>query len=137
MPDQISRLQLVQQENDKTFGSNYARENPQLVTAVLIAASSDWAASRLAVAIERVAEALLVEEEERIVSAARSCGRGRDRRYERTPLHSNTSSARPSNGSGTVMPSALAALRLRNISTFVPCWTGSSPGFSPLRMRPV
>jgi hypothetical protein len=28
------------------------------------AASSDWTASRLAVAIERVAEALLVEEEE-------------------------------------------------------------------------
>src|SRR5262249_14394885 len=32
-----------------------------------------------------------------------------------------TSSARPSNGSGTLMPSALAALRLRNISTFVDC----------------
>ena len=34
------------------------------------AASSDWAASRLGVAIERVAEALLVEEEaQRIVPA--------------------------------------------------------------------
>jgi hypothetical protein len=39
--------------------------------AVMNAASSDWAASRLGVAIERVAEALLVEDEEtqRIVPA--------------------------------------------------------------------
>jgi hypothetical protein len=37
--------------------------NPQLVVAVVQAASSDWAATRIAVAIERVAEALLVEEE--------------------------------------------------------------------------
>src|SRR5262249_42436848 len=51
--------------------------------------------------------------------------------------HSITSSARPSNGSGTVMPSALAVLRFRNISTFVDCCTGSSPGLSPLRMRAV
>jgi hypothetical protein len=35
----------------------------QLVIAVMNAASSDWAAARLGVAIERVAEALLVEEE--------------------------------------------------------------------------
>src|SRR5215813_249085 len=51
--------------------------------------------------------------------------------------HSITSSARPISGSGTVRPSALAVLRLRISSTFVDCTTGRSPGFSPLRMRPV
>ena len=35
--------------------------------------------------------------------------------------YSITSSARPSSGSGTAMPTALAALKLRNISTLVPC----------------
>jgi hypothetical protein len=37
--------------------------HPELVIAVMNAASSDWAAARLGVAIERVADALLVEEE--------------------------------------------------------------------------
>src|SRR6516165_7611590 len=59
-----------------------------------------------------------------------------EQRDERAALHhSINSSARPDRGSGTVMPSALAVLRFRNISTFVDCWTGSSPGFSPLRIR--
>ena len=40
------------------------RRHPELLIAVMNAASSDWAASRLGVAIERVAEALLVEEED-------------------------------------------------------------------------
>ena len=51
-----------------------------------------------------------------------------------TTPYSITSSARPLNGSGTVMPSALAVLRLMYSSTFVP---GRSAGFSPLRIRPV
>jgi len=51
--------------------------------------------------------------------------------------YSITSSARPINGSGTVIPSALAVLRLMISSTFVARWTGSSAGFSPLRIRPV
>src|SRR5450755_3475161 len=55
---------------------------------------------------------------------------------ERTLLHSITSSARPSSEIGTVIPSALAVLRLRMSSTFVACCTGRSEGFSPLRMRP-
>src|SRR5713101_7781904 len=38
--------------------------------------------------------------------------------------YSITSSARLGSGSGMVMPSALAVLRFRNSSTFVPCWTG-------------
>ena len=45
------------------FGDGHAAAHPELVVAVMNAASSDWAASRLAVAIERVAEALVVEEE--------------------------------------------------------------------------
>jgi hypothetical protein len=52
-------------------------------------------------------------------------------------LYSTISSARPLKGSGTVMPSALAVLRLMYSSTFAACWTGSSAGFSPLRIRPV
>src|SRR5258708_17710839 len=66
-----------------------------------------------------------------------SC-RAAEQRYElAAPHHSITSSARPSSGSGTASPSALAVLRLRISSTFVACCTGSSAGFSPLRMRPV
>src|ERR1700676_375276 len=53
------------------------------------------------------------------------------------PLHSITSSARPSSVSGKVMPSALAVLRLMYSSTLVASWTGRSAGFSPLRTRPV
>src|SRR5262249_42996200 len=39
-------------------------------------------------------------------------GRAAEQRDERASLHSITSSARPSSGSGTVSPSALAVLRL-------------------------
>ena len=53
------------------------------------------------------------------------------------PPHSITSSARPSSGSGTVRPSAFAVFMLMTSSTLVACWTGSSAGFSPLRIRPV
>src|SRR5215831_11105218 len=60
-----------------------------------------------------------------------------EQRGEVAPLHSITSSARPESGSGTVMPSALAVLRLMKSSTLVACWTGRSAGLSPLRIRPV
>src|SRR2546429_3574521 len=64
--------------------------------------------------------------------------RAADERDELAPAaHSITSSARPESGSGTVMPSALAVLRLTISSTFVDCTIGRSAGFSPLRMRPV
>ena len=63
--------------------------------------------------------------------------RAAEQRDELAPSHSITSSARPSSGSGTVRPNALAVLRLMISSTFVDCWTGRSPGFSPLRIRPV
>src|SRR5215470_20251061 len=49
--------------------------------------------------------------------------------------YSSTSSARASSDGGTVMPSAFAVLRLMTSSYLVGACTGSSPGFSPLRMR--
>ena len=51
--------------------------------------------------------------------------------------YSITSSAATSSVFGTVSPRALAALRLRTISTRVDCCTGRSAGFSPLRIRPT
>ena len=42
---------MAQQEIDKTFGSNYAREHPEVVTAVMISASLDWAAMTIAAAL--------------------------------------------------------------------------------------
>src|SRR5262245_8521347 len=63
--------------------------------------------------------------------------RAAKQRDELAPSHSITSSARPSSGSGTVRPSALAVFILMVSWNFVTCWTGRSAGFSPLRMRPV
>ena len=48
------------------------------------------------------------------------------------PHHSITSSARARTLAGISMPSALAVLRLITSSYLVGCWTGRSPGFSPL-----
>jgi hypothetical protein len=50
-------------------------------------------------------------------------------------LYSITSSARVSSCGGTVRLSALAVLRLITSSNLVGCWTGSSPGLAPLRIR--
>ncbi len=65
----LDRLNLAQQKIDELFGLNYAREHPEVV--VVQSAVSDWAAARLALSIERVVEALLVEPEQeaRIVPA--------------------------------------------------------------------
>ena len=49
--------------------------------------------------------------------------------------HSIVSSAVKSRFDGTSRPSALAAPRLTTSSNLVGCATGSSAGFSPLRMR--
>lgn len=48
--------------------------------------------------------------------------------------YSITSSACASTRGGIVTPSTLAVLRLITISNFVGCWTGRSPGFSPLKI---
>jgi hypothetical protein len=70
MPDPLDRLNLAQQKIDELFGADYAREHPEVLVMVMQSAASDWAATRLAVAIERVADALLIEEEtQRILPA--------------------------------------------------------------------
>ena len=69
MDNPISRLEVVTREIDRVFGDCYAAAHPELVIAVMNAASSDWAASRLGVAIERVAEALLVGSDEQMFGA--------------------------------------------------------------------
>src|SRR6516225_1418990 len=59
------------------------------------------------------------------------------KRNELTPPHSITSSAAFNRPFGTLRPSAFAVLRLMTSSNFVPCTTGKSAGFSPLRIRPA
>src|SRR5262249_23652093 len=61
--------------------------------------------------------------------------RAAEQRDELATFHSITSSARCCSCNGTSMPSALAVLRLITNSYFVGACTGSSAGFSPLRMR--
>src|SRR6516162_7627564 len=63
--------------------------------------------------------------------------RAAEQRDEVPALHSITSSAMASRLGGMVRPSALAVLTLMISLNFVSCCTGSSDGFSPLRMRPV
>jgi len=63
MADPLARHEVVRSEIDRVFGDGHAAANPQLVIAVMNAASSDYAAQLIARAIEHVAEALLVEEE--------------------------------------------------------------------------
>ena len=56
---------------------------------------------------------------------------------KRPTSYSITSSAATRRFCGTVRPSVLAILRLMTNSNLVDCMTGSSAGFSPLRIRPV
>ena len=66
----IGRLQTAQQKIDALFGADYAREHPEVLVVVVQSAASDWAAARLAAAIEHVAIALAEPEEtQRIVPA--------------------------------------------------------------------
>src|SRR5262245_24500256 len=65
------------------------------------------------------------------------CRGATEQRDELAPLHSITSSARPSKVIGKVRPSVFAVFRLIKNSVFVDCWTGRSAGLSPLRMRPT
>ena len=68
MPDPLDRLQTAAQKIDALFGADYARSHPEVLVVVVQSAASDWAAQRLGVAIERIAEAL-AEPEEHIVPA--------------------------------------------------------------------
>ena len=70
MPDPLDRLTLAQQKIDELFGPNYAQQHPELLIVVVQSAASDWAAARLATAIEHVAIALAEPEEpQRILPA--------------------------------------------------------------------
>ena len=53
----------MQSEIDRLFGSGFAAAHPELVSATMASAASDWAAARLASAIEQVAVALVAEEQ--------------------------------------------------------------------------
>ena len=53
MSDPVARFEVVQREVDRVFGDGYAAAHPDVVTAVVQSAASDWAAARLAAAIER------------------------------------------------------------------------------------
>src|SRR5215472_379000 len=57
--------------------------------------------------------------------------------HEFATFHSITSSARTRIDGGTVMPSALAVLRLTTSSNVVGCCTGRSAGLAPLSMFPA
>src|SRR6516165_10143426 len=91
---------------------------------------------------EHIARASIEEPDHRHRRLLRACRerpssrRAAEQRDELAPSdHSITSSARTSSAVGTVRPRVLAVLRVKNSSTLVPCSTGSSPGFSPLRIR--
>src|SRR5262249_32099256 len=58
-----------------------------------------------------------------------------EQRDELAPSHSIPSAARPTSEGGRSSPSALPALRLTTSSNLTGNCTGSSPGFSLLRMR--
>jgi hypothetical protein len=63
MPDPLDRLTLAQQKIDELFGPGFAQGHPEVLMVVVQSAASDWAAARLAAAIEHVAIALTEPEE--------------------------------------------------------------------------
>src|SRR5215472_1759902 len=67
----------------------------------------------------------------RFVPKADSCTAAKTDRFDHDSI---TSSARVRIPGGTVMPIALAVLRLTRSSNFVGCSTGRSVGFAPLRI---
>src|SRR5262249_3813965 len=70
-------------------------------------------------------------------TATRSSGcRAAEKRDERAPPHSITSSAIASSPGGTSMPSIRAVWTLMTNSNLVDCSVGRSAGFAPLRILP-
>jgi hypothetical protein len=74
--DPISRLELARTEIDRVLGAGYAAENPNLVIAVMNAASSDYAAQLIARSLRDIAVALL-EEEPSVITQAHELLRAR------------------------------------------------------------
>lgn len=64
MTDPMSRLEVVTGEIDRVFGDGHAAAHPELVIAVMNAASSDWAAQLIARSLREIAVALVEEVEE-------------------------------------------------------------------------
>jgi hypothetical protein len=62
--DPISRLEVVRSEIDRVFGDGHAAAHPELVIAVVNAASSDYAAQLIARSLQDIAAALVEPEEE-------------------------------------------------------------------------
>jgi hypothetical protein len=54
-----SRLELARDEVDRVFGAGHAAAHPELVVAIVHAASSDWAARVICAALEDIAGALV------------------------------------------------------------------------------
>ncbi|OLB68814.1 MAG: hypothetical protein AUI16_30820 [Alphaproteobacteria bacterium 13_2_20CM_2_64_7] len=54
-----SRLELARDEVDRVFGDGMAAAHPELVVAIVQAASSDWAARVICAALEDIAGALV------------------------------------------------------------------------------
>ena len=75
------------------------------------------------------------------MSAGRHCSarmaRQKSANNRHHAIHSITSSAATSNVCGIIRPSAFAVLRLIARLNFVACWTGSSAGRAPFRIRPT
>ena len=57
--DPISRLKFCKGEIDRVFGAGFARDHPELVSAVMLSASLDFHGLTLARALRDVAVALL------------------------------------------------------------------------------
>ena len=66
-----------------------------------------------------------------------SANRGHCVRFASKHRYSMISSAIESTPDGTVSPSAFAVFKFSTSSNFVDWLTGTSTGFSPLRIRPV
>src|SRR5262249_23650160 len=93
----------------------------------------------LALAIDRTGAGTQISDGRhlpRLLRARRE--RPRDRAAEQSDelasLHSITSSARATKIGERSKPKVLAVFRLTTNSNLVPCWTGNSAGFAPLRI---
>jgi hypothetical protein len=54
-----SRLELARDEVDRVFGAGHAAAHPELVVAIVHAASSDWAARVITAGLQDIAGALV------------------------------------------------------------------------------
>jgi hypothetical protein len=57
--DPISRLEVIRSEIDRALGDGHAPAHPELVVAIVHAASSEWAARVICAALEDIAGALV------------------------------------------------------------------------------